>query len=153
MTFDYRTLKQAAREGSRLGDWNGKVVFASSAASLENKGSGAYYIVYDDENIIVTKTSNGWKSYGRVSENGGVKEYDTPRNYRLPQEERFATTSQTSSTSGKSKNPYIPGYSVDERPIGDVKATIDVEKTLERARKMTVESLLSDCVAQGEAKG
>ena len=50
MTFSYITLKRAARDGCRLGNWNGKAVFAASAQDLENKGSGAYYILYDDEN-------------------------------------------------------------------------------------------------------
>lgn len=146
MTFDYRTLRRCEYDGSRLGKWNGTVVFASSAANLENKGSGAYYIVYDDNNVIVTKTSNGWKSYGQISESGNISEYSSPRGYHVMSEEVAAMNPGrkpfTSSASGEDKNPYVPGYSVDERPVGDVKATIDVEKTLKMARDMTVESLL-----------
>jgi hypothetical protein len=37
---------------------------------------------------------------------------------------------------------YAPGYDRAERPVGDVKLEIDVEKTLKMAREMTVESLL-----------
>ena len=175
MTFDYNTLKRAARDGSRLGNWNGKAVFAASADSLENKGSGAYYILYDDENKIVARTNNGWKSFGEVSVQGSVNEYSSARNYKTPTE--AAAAARKASTSGmryssepipqavmkvsyapvSSEGTYSPGYDRAERPVGDVKLEIDVEKTLKMAREMTVESLLEgflpgvsyDAVAKG----
>ena len=157
MTFDYNTLKRAARDGSRLGNWNGKAVFAASAESLENKGSGAYYILYDDENRIVARTNNGWKSFGEVSVQGSVNEYSSARNYRTPAE--AAAAARKASTSGMryssepipqatmtvsyaSETSYTPGYDRTERPVGDVKVGLDVEGTLRKAREMTVESLL-----------
>ena len=161
MTFDYNTLKRAARDGSRLGNWNGKAVFAASADSLENKGSGAYYILYDDENRIVARTNNGWKSYGEVTSQGSVNEYNSARNYKTPAEaaEAARKASSRTSTSGMryssepipqatmtvsyaSEASYSPGYDRTERPVGDVKLEIDVEKALRMAREMTVESLL-----------
>lgn len=152
MTFDYRTLSQAARNGSRLGNWNGKAVFAASAANLDNLGSGAYYIVYDDENKLVAKTNNGWKSYGEVSEAGSVNEYSSARNYRTPAE--AAAAARKTSTSGMrySSEPvpaatatvtYAPGYDVSERPTGDVKMEIDVEGTLKKARELSIDELLA----------
>ena len=157
MTFDYYTLKKAEREGMRLGNWNGKAVFASSANNLENRGNGAYYILYDDENRIVARTNNGWKSFGEVTEQGSVNEYSSARNYKTPAE--AAAAARRASTSGMrySSEPipqatvtvsyapegsYSPGYDRAERPVGDVKLEIDVEKTLKMAREMTVESLL-----------
>lgn len=157
MTFDYNTLKRAARDGSRLGNWNGKAVFAASADSLENKGSGAYYILYDDENKIVARTSNGWKSFGEVSTQGSVSEYSSARNYKTPAE--AAAAARKASTSGMryssepipqatmtvsyaTETTYTPGYDRTERPVGDVKLGLDVEGTLKKAREMTVESLL-----------
>ena len=161
MTFDYNTLKRAARDGSRLGNWNGKAVFAASADSLDNKGSGAYYILYDDENKIVARTNNGWKSYGEVTSQGSVNEYNSARNYKTPAEaaEAARKASSRTSTSGMryssepipqatmtvsyaSEASYSPGYDRTERPVGDVKLEIDAEKTLKMAREMTVESLL-----------
>ena len=155
MTFDYNTLKRMAREGQRLGNWNGKAVFAASATQLQNLGTGAYYILYDDENKIVAKTSNGWKSYGEVSESGSVSEYSSARNYRTPAEvaEAARKASTRTSTSGMrySSEPipqaaavasYAPGYNRTERPMGDVQMGFDVEGTLKKAREMTVESLL-----------
>ena len=167
MTFDYNTLKRAARDGSRLGNWNGKSVFAASANNLENKGSGAYYILYDDENRIVARTNSGWKRFGEVTEQGSVNEYSSARNYKTPAEAaeaaRKAKEERRTSTPGMrySSGPipqttmtvcgytadaneasYAPGYDRTERPTGDVKTELDVEKTLKMAREMTVESLL-----------
>lgn len=152
MTFDYRTLKQAAREGSRLGNWNGKAVFAAGTAQLDNLGSGAYYILYDDENKIVAKTSNGWKSYGEVSEAGSVSEYSSARRYSTPAE--TAAAARKASTSGMIPQAtmkvsyadvasYTPGYDVSERPTGDVKMEIDVEGTLKKARELSIDDLLA----------
>ena len=131
MTFDYNTLKRAARDGSRLGNWNGKGVFAASAAKLDDLGSGAYYILYDDENKIVGRYRDHWKSYGEVSESGSVTEYNTPRNYNVGYYEAPKTESESN---------YTPGY---DHPVGDVKMEIDVEATLQAARTMTVEDLLA----------
>ena len=172
MTFDYNTLKRAARDGSRLGNWNGKAVFAASANSLDNKGSGAYYILYDDENRIVARTNNGWKSFGEVSVQGSVNEYSSARNYKTPAE--AAAAARKASTSGMryssepipqatvtvsyaNEGSYAPGYDRAERPVGDVKTEIDVEKTLKMAREMSIEDLLDgflpglsyDTVAKG----
>ena len=157
MTFDYNTLKTMAREGQRLGNWKGKAVFAAPSTRLDNLGTGAYYILYDDENKIVAKTNNGWKSYGEVSESGSVSEYSSARTYRTPAE--TAAAARKASTSGMryssepipqatmtvsyaTETSYTPGYDRTERPVGDVKMGLDVEGTLKKARTMTVESLL-----------
>jgi hypothetical protein len=172
MIFDYNTLKRAARDGSRLGNWNGKAVFAASANDLENKGSGAYYILYDDENRIVARTNNGWKSFGEVSTQGSVNEYSSARNYKTPAQAaeaaRKASTSgmryssepipqATMTVSYATEGTYAPGYDRTERPVGDVKTEIDVEKTLKMAREMSIDDLLEgflpgvsyDVVAKG----
>ena len=166
MTFDYNTLKRAAKDGLRLGSWNGKAVFAAPSSRLDNLGSGAYYILYDDENRIVARTSNGWKSFGEVTSQGSVNEYSSARNYKTPAEaaEAARKASSKSSTSGMRsaatlqsepipqatmtvtadapEGTYSPGYNRTERPVGDVELKIDVEATLRKAREMTVESLL-----------
>ena len=139
MTFDYNTLKRAAKDGSRLGNWNGKAVFAASAADLENRGNGAFYVLYDDENKLVTKINDTWKSYGEVSTAGSIHEYSNVRNYKIPAAAQVKyNISQAKGTGGS----YSPGYDRAERPVGDVKTEIDVEKTLKMAREMTIENLL-----------
>lgn len=153
MNFDYNTLKMAARDGTRMGNWRGKTVFAASYNDLENRGSGAYYILYDDENTIVAKTNQGWKSFGKVSEYGHVHEYSNMRNYHSPAEAVEASTSgmrysskpipqAVVKVSYAPEGSYAPGYDRAERPVGDVRTEIDVEKTLKMAREMTIEDLL-----------
>lgn len=149
MTFDYSTLKLYAKKGERLGNWNGKPVFAASAASLEGKGSGAVYIVYDDDNVLVGRTQNGWKSYGTVSEHGSVNEYSSPRSYRVggsveAMNPKRASYPPVASAPGKKRNEpeYVPGYDRSEKPVGDVKTAMDVDAVLKKAREMTVADLL-----------
>lgn len=141
MNFDYYTLKKLAKEGSRIGNWNGKAVFAASASNLENLGGGAFYVLYDDENKIVGRDGKYFYSYGTVSESGSVSEYNSRR--------RYNAVCETQHDHGYNNVPaatpevsYAPGYDVSERPTGDVKAEIDVEKVLKSAREMTVNSLL-----------
>ncbi len=160
MTFDYSTLKRAARDGSRLGNWNGKAVFAASVNDLEYKGSGVYYVLYDDENRIVARTNYGWKSFGEVTEQGSVNEYSSARNYKTPAEAAAAARKageRSYSTSGMrySSEPipqatvkvcgdapegaYALGY---DRTMGDVKMELDVEATLKMAREISIDDLL-----------
>ena len=135
MNFDYYTLKKLAKEGSRIGNWNGKAVFAASASNLENLGGGAFYVLYDDENKIVGRDGKHFYSYGTVSESGSVSEYSSRRRYNAVCETQHDHNMPAATT-------YTPGYDVSERPVGDVKAEIDVEKVLKSAREMSVESLL-----------
>ena len=149
MTFDYTTLKQAEKEGSRLGNWKGKGVFAASAEKLEKLGSGAYYILYDDENKLVGRDGEYFYSYGTVNESGNVSEYSTRR--------RYNQVCEAYHDHGYNNVPaavsYTPGYDISERPVGDVKAEIDVEKVLKSAREMSVESLLDGFLTGIMAKG
>jgi hypothetical protein len=156
MTFDYNTLKRAARDGVRLGNWKGRAVFAASYNDLENKGNGAYYILYDDDNTIVARTNQGWRRVGRVTKDGNVYEHDYVYEYHTPAE---AVTARKTSTSGMRygsepipqatvavsyapEGSYTPGYDRAEKPVGDVKTEINIEKTLKMAREMTIEDLL-----------
>ena len=151
MTFDYYTLKRMAKDGSRIGNWNGKAVFAASAANLENLGGGAFYVLYDDENKIVGRDGKYFYSYGTVSESGSVSEYNSRRRYNAVCETQHNHGYEVNAAMKYSNEPvpaataavsYAPGYDKAERPVGDVKTELDVEKTLKMARSMTVESLL-----------
>ena len=151
MTFDYYTLKRVAQSGDRIGNWNGKPVFSCSAADLENKGSGAYYLLYDDDNKIVTKDGKFYYSYGTVSESGSVTEYNSRRRYNTVCETQhdhgYNMAMKYSSEpvpAAVAEVTYAPGYDVSERPIADVRVEIDVEATLKKAREMSVEDLLGD---------
>lgn len=150
MDFDYYTLKRAAKDGLRLGNWNGKAVFAASASNLDNLGSGAFYVLYDDDNKIVGRDGKHFYSYGTVSGSGSVNEYNSRRRYNAVCETqhdhgynnvtmKYSSEPIPAATAAVS---YAPGYDVSERPVGDVKAEIDVEQVLKSAREMSVKSLL-----------
>ena len=141
MNFDYSTLKRLAREGDVLGNWKGKPVFSCSASELENKSSGAYFILYDDDNKIVGRDGKYFYSYGDVSGSGNVSEYTSRRRYNLVCE-TVHDHSYENVPAAVSTNSYAPGYDVTERPTGDVKTEIDVDAALTRAREMTIADLL-----------
>ena len=141
MNFDYYPLKKLAKEGSRIGNWNGKAVFAASASNLENLGSGAFYVLYDDDNKIVGRDGKHFYSYGTVSESGSVSEYNSRRRYNAVCE-AYHDHGYNSVPAATPAVTYAPGYDVSERPVADVKTELDVEKTLKMAREMTVENLL-----------
>lgn len=135
MGFNYRDLKIAEETGYRLGNWKGKAVFSCSLENLDEKGTGAYFILYDDENKIVKKNNSGdWMVYGSVSTSGEVNEYSSGRRYTVVEAPTVAEVVTTS---------YTPGYDIEERPMGDVKCEIDVEATLKMAREMSIDDLLA----------
>lgn len=128
MNFTYAELRRVSMRGERVGQWNGLSVYAASAAELDEYGNGAYLILYDDDNILVKKDSQGrWHSYGWVSSTGSVNEYSAPRCYREVAVE---------------KKPEEVKEVKEEEVIADVKIGIDVDKTLKAARELTVDSLL-----------
>lgn len=127
MLFNYENLKKAAKDGIKIGRWNGKSVFAINAHELDKYGSGAYYVLYNDNSTIVALDGNKWYEYGTLDNDGTVNEYSRRRLYEPQKKEEVSLT---------------PGYDVSERPIGDVKSEIDIENVLKSAREMAVENLL-----------
>lgn len=125
MNFTYNELKGASMVGERVGRWNDLNVYAASVSELDDYGSGAYLILYDDDNRLVKKNDKEqWYSYGWVDSNGNVHEYDSLRRYK--------------------KTPVFAKMEEEqvEEVIADVKIGIDVDKVLQAAREMTVDSLL-----------
>lgn len=134
MKFSYNNLKIAEQSGNRIGNWHGLPVLASSKYGLKNKGSGVYYIVYDDNNKIVRYKDNDWYEYGIVvNEAGTVNEYSSPRFYE--EEMHVICGKRVDECDGTAT-------AADCGPIGDVKIGLDVDAVLKNAREMTVESLL-----------
>lgn len=127
MTFNYSTLKQAAKEGSRLGKWKDLPVFSCDRQSLSQKGNGAYYVVYDHDNAFVKKSGSMWFRYGYLDESGSVHEEDKKEYF--PREKKEVKA-----------EPQV--FTVSPGPVADVKLELDVEGTLQKAREMTIEDLL-----------
>lgn len=140
MKFTYSNLKTASKEGMRIGNWKGKGVFACSSGTLDRKGSGAFYILYDDENKLVGNNNGSWYCYGTVSEGGNVDEYRTARRYTVGYAVAYEQPHAVCGKSAKECNGTAATAA--EEVMGDVKLGLDVEATLKAAREMSVESLL-----------
>ena len=130
MTFDYNTLKKAAANGGKIGNWKGLPVFSVSRDMLRNRGNGAYYVIYDEDNSFVKKEGAMWFRYGYLDKEGSVHE-QTKREY-------FPTPSRKEEPKVDAVKTYAPAATT-----ADVRVEIDVEATLKKAREMTIEDLLA----------
>ena len=125
MTFDYNTLKKAAANGGRIGNWKDLPVFAVKKDDLRKKGNGAYYIIYDDGNKLVKKSADTFFCYGSIDKSGAVTE-QSAREYM---EKKVETRPQAAV-------PIASG------PDIDVRLEMDVDATLKKARELTIDDLL-----------
>ena len=167
MKFSYNNLRNAERVGERVGNWKGMPVFASTSINLHQYGSGAYYIVYNDDNLIVRRDNGAaWWCYGQVSEDGQVTECDR-RRYSVYGEpapayeaarQVYCHDTQTyepaaHAVCGKD-DAHCDGTAAEpEAVVADVKIGLDVDATLKAAREMTVDSLLEGFSYGLDAKG
>lgn len=144
MTFDYNTLKKAAANGGKIGNWKGLPVFSVSRDTLRNRGNGAYYVVYDEDNSFVKKEGAMWFRYGYLDKEGSVHE-QTKREY-FPTPSRKEEPKVAKYDAVKAEFSYVPAAH-HETPgpstTADVRVEIDVEATLKKAREMTIEDLLA----------
>ena len=162
MKFSYDNLRMAELNGDRIGGWKGLSVFAAGKHNLSGKASGAYFVIYNDDNIIVRKNSDGyWYSFGKAGSNGQVIEWDKKRYNPYPEATYHYDTyeheykSTTHAVCGKTEKECDGRAAVatDGDLIGDVKLGIDVEDMLKSAREMTIDSLLEGFNYGLDAKG
>ncbi len=142
MDFSYRNLYQMRNDGAPLGKWKDHRVFAAMKQDLEGLGSGAYYIVFDDDNIIVRCIDGQWYAFGTVNEKGVVSEWNRQK-YQLNGRTYCHDTETYEPTHA------VCGKTQDEcdgtMPLAaeaDVKRYMDIDEILKSARTMTVDSLL-----------
>lgn len=151
MKFSYNNLRIADKAGERVGNWKGRPVFASMKMDLGSRGTGAFFIVYDDDNVIVKKDDyDTWWTFGQVSEAGSVEECDK-RRYNP-----FANAYQAEAAHavcGKNSAECNGTAAAPDEVVADVKIGIDVDKVLKAAREMTVDSLLEGFDYGLDAKG
>ena len=145
MKFSYENLKMSAKNGDRVGNWNGYKVFACSCKELESKGSGVFYILYDDDNTLVKKTQDAWMIYGSVNEAGNVRELSCPIRYNPYYFVEVA----------KPKPQQAPAAPEPDEVEKDFLLNQSVEDVLTAARNATIDDLLAgfDYGLEIEAKG
>ena len=150
MTFDYNTLKKAAANGGKIGNWKGLPVFSVSRDTLRNRGNGAYYVVYDEDNSFVKKEGAMWFRYGYLDTAGSVHEqtkreyFPTPSRKEEPKVAKFDAV-KAAFTDASAAFTYVPTSTTSgpsTTTTADVRVEIDVEATLKKAREMTIEDLL-----------
>ena len=149
MTFDYNTLKKAAANGGKIGNWKGLPVFSVSRDTLRNRGNGAYYVVYDEDNSFVKKEGAMWFRYGYLDTSGSVHEqtkreyFPTPSKPQTPKYDLDMKAEFTYKNPQDSYHETTTTYTPGTTATADVKVEIDVEATLKKAREMTIEDLLA----------
>ena len=80
MKMSYENLSLAALEGTRIGKWNGRPVYACAREDYwKYEHESALYIIYDEQNLLI---ENGFV-VGRVRLNGDVEER-RPLPYNFP---------------------------------------------------------------------
>ena len=148
MTFDYNTLKKAAANGGKIGNWKGLPVFSVSRDTLRNRGNGAYYVVYDEDNSFVKKEGAMWFRYGYLDKEGSVHEqtkreyFPAPSKREEPKVAKYDAV-KAAFTDAPAAFTYVPAAtSTTPGTTADVRVEIDVEATLKKAREMTIEDLL-----------
>ena len=139
MNFTYQILRQAEASGDRIGNWKGMPVFACRSNNLKHKGSGAYFILYDDENKIVGMFQDDWYEYGTVSSTGNVSELDRRRLYGESKPKPKSTPKKEVPQTYTAEPQKEEAAAV----VADVKIGIDVDATLKAARTQTIADLLA----------
>ena len=155
MKFSYQNLKKAELSGDRIGNWKGFPVFASRKMNLDDKASGAFFIVYDDDNLIVKRDNGVWYCYGQVNTEGQVEECGKRRYnvYAEPVEYEAAVTAHAVCGKNSAECDGTAAAAADDEVVGDVKIGLDVDAVLKAARTMTVDSLLEGFDYGLDAKG
>ena len=154
MKFSYDNLRLVEQYGDRVGNWKGFPVFASRRMNLDSKSGGAFFIVYDDNNVIVKRDNDVWYCYGIVSAEGQVKECDKRRylTYQEPVAYKEAVAAHAVCGKNDAECNGTAAAAADE-VVGDVKIGIDIDTVLKNARTMTVDSLLEGFNYGLDAKG
>lgn len=159
--FSYEYLKMCAESNSKIGDWKGSEVYATSARDVFDKGHYDWYVIYDDNNKLVGWINGYWQVAGYVSETGNVREcrrekYQIPvekANFHSKREEIkemwVNTVNSFGYSNGKMKykteteNEYSnENMNSENEVIADVRLGLLIDETLQGARNMTVNSLL-----------
>lgn len=154
MKFSYQNLKSAEHSGDRVGNWKGFPVFASRRMFLDDKASGAFFIVYDDDNLIVKRDNGVWYCYGQVNTEGQVEECSKRRYNVYAEPVTYREAVAAHAVCGKKADECDgTAAAAPDAVVGDVKMGLDIDALLDSVRTMTVDSLLEGFNYGLDAKG
>lgn len=139
--YSYSKLSMASRDKKKLGMLWGCPVFAVKKNELENLGTGAFYIVYDDGNMIVNRNGDNFYSYGKLFADGNIHGWD--KKYYMTIMEDFPVDESLQRDLDKIKAKTKEEESVEEEiDVLDIQLHLMVEDTLKSARMLTIDDLL-----------
>ena len=137
--YSYSKLSMASRDKKKLGMLWGSPVFATSKNELENLGTGAFYIVYDDGNIIVNREKNTFYSHGRLYADGDIQQWNKKVFYMTVMKKDFPVDENLQRELDKVKKEEPVEEDID---VPDIQLHLMVEDTLKSARMLTIDDLL-----------
>lgn len=139
--YSYSRLSMASRDKKKLGMLWGYSVFAARKDELENLGTGALYIVYNDENMIVSRDGDTFYSLGKLFADGTIHEWNK-RVYMTIMKKDFLVNESLQRGLDEIKAKTKEEESVEDIDVPDIQLHLLVEDTLKSARMLTIDDLL-----------
>ena len=136
--YSYSKLSMASRDKKKLGMLWGSPVFATSKYELENLGTGAIYIVYDDKNTIVNRSGDTFYSLGKLFADGDIQQWNK-KVYMTIMKKDFPVDENLQREFDKVKKEESVEEDID---VPDIQLHLMVEDTLKSARMLTIDDLL-----------
>lgn len=140
-TFDYRTLKEAWSRGVDVGHFNGYPVYAIKTSEMLDKGTGAYYILFDQDNLLVRKMDGDWYKFAKVGISGSLSDErkELYREYMRKSAQRYDEPVKEMEKPVEKKEEAEAAY---EKVEGDVQLGIVIDDILAGVRTLKVDDLL-----------
>lgn len=136
--YSFSMLKMASEGKERLGLLWGSPIFSASKYELENLGTGAFYIIYDDKNTIVSRNGDTFYSHGKLFADGNIHEWDR-KVYMKVMKKDFPVDEGLQRELDKVKKEESVEEEID---VPDIQLYLMVEDTLKQARTLTIDDLL-----------
>lgn len=136
--YSYSRLSMASRDKKKLGMLWGSPVFAARKDELENLGTGAIYIIYDDGNTIVNRNGDTFYSLGKLFADGDIQQWNK-KVYMTIMKKDFPVDEGLQRELDKVKKEETAEEEID---VPDIQLHLMVEDTLKSARMLTIDDLL-----------
>lgn len=140
-TFDYASLKEAWSRGMDVGHFNGYPVYPIKTSEMYDKGTGAYYILFDQDNLLVRKMDGDWYKFAKVDMRGSLSDErkELYREYMRKSAQRYDEPVTEMKKPVEKRKEAETAY---EKVEGDVQLGLAIDDILAGVRTLTVDDLL-----------
>lgn len=136
MKLDYNTLKWYAESQASIGKLDGFHVRACSSKNVAIIDENCYYVVYDDNNKLIKKNSDGKiVIHGVIDEDGNFDNSHAGFYY-------VGIANKSYDKTAAAEDAYAIGMPGDYVPTENYAERLNVDKVLNSARETTIEDLL-----------